>query len=188
VAAPLQAVLAISPTAITRGEISIEFGVAGGYWSFMRRLWIWLALVSWLAAAWLAQAATGRVIKVLPQFLDLKGRNSLTPSLHERDVYQVTLREHTNQCSGMRFMVQWKTKGQPAAPLKLRVELRGVAHGDFPKQLVLEKPVEPGGRFSHWTEVALVGEEYKSFGQVTAWRVTLWEGTQLLGEQQSFLW
>ena len=187
-AAPLQAVSAISPTAIPRGEISIEFGAAGGYWSLMRRLWIWLALVGWLAAAWSAQAATGRVIKVLPQFLDLKGRNSLSPSLHERDLYQVTLRTHTNQCSGMQFMVQWKTKGQPAAALKLRVDLRGVARGDFPKQRVLEKPVEPGGRFSHWTEIKLVGEEYKSFGQVTAWRVTLWEGSQLLGEQQSFLW
>jgi len=25
-------------------------------------------------------------------------------------------------------------------------------------------------------------------GEVTAWRVTLWEDTQLLGEQRSFLW
>jgi hypothetical protein len=166
----------------------VEFGAADGYWSCMRRLLLWLALVGGLVVAWSSQAATGRVIKVLPQFLDLKGQNSLSPSLHERDVYQAFLRDHTNQCSGMRFNVQWKTKGQPATPLKLQVELRGVAHGDLPKQLVLEKPVEPGGRFSHWTEVTLVGEEYKSFGQITAWRVTLWEGTQLLGEQQSFLW
>jgi hypothetical protein len=148
----------------------------------------WLALMVWLAAAWSAQAATGRVIKVLPQFLDLKGRNTLSPSLYERDVYQAVLRDHTNQCSGMRFNVEWKTKGQPTAPLKLRVELRGVARGDFPKHLELEKTVEPGGWFSHWAEIPLVGAEYKSFGRVTAWRVTLWEGTQQLGEQQSFLW
>ena len=88
----------------------------------------------------------------------------------------------------MRFNVQWKAKSQAAAPLKLRVELRGVAHGDFPKQLVLETPVKPGGWFSHWTAVNLAGEEYKSFGEVTAWRATLWEGSQLLGEQKSFLW
>ena len=170
------------------GEMSVEFGALGGYLSCMRRSLIWFWLVGWLAGALCAQAATGRVIKVLPQFLDLKGRNSLSPSLHERDIYQALLREHTNQCSGMRFNVQWKTKGQPTAPLKLRVELRGVAHGDFPKQLVLEKPVEPGGWFSHWAEVSLAGEEYRNFGQITAWRVTLWEGTQLLGQQKSFLW
>ncbi|MCX6925387.1 MAG: hypothetical protein NT154_19585 [Verrucomicrobia bacterium] len=149
---------------------------------------IWLSLVGWLAVALSAPAATGRVIKVLPQYLDLKGRNSLTPSLYERDQYQALLREHTNECSGMRFMVQWKTKGQPATPLQLRLELRGIARGDYPKQLILEKSVQPRGRFSHWAQFDLLGEEYKDFGRVTAWRVTLWEGTRQLGEQRSFLW
>ena len=154
----------------------------------MRRAFIWWALVASVAVAWSASAATGRVIKVLPQFLDLKGRNSQTPSLYERDLYQAHLLRYTNECSGMRFNVEWKAKGEAAAPLKIQVELRGVAHGDFPKQLVLEKPVQPGGWFSHWAVFNLVGEEYKDFGQVTAWRVTLWEGSQQLGEQKSFLW
>ena len=170
------------------GEISLESGAWGGYLSFMRRWFICLLLAGGLAVAWSAQAATGRVIKVLPQFLDLKGRNSLSPSLYERDTYQARLRDHTNLCSGIRFNVQWKAKGQATAPLKLRIELRGVAHGDFPKQLQLEKSVEPGGWFSHWTEVNLLGEEYRSFGQITAWRATLLEGPLVLGEQKSFLW
>jgi hypothetical protein len=170
------------------GEISLESDAWGGYLSFMRRWFIWLLLAGGLALVCSAQAATGRVIKVLPQFLDLKGRNSLSPSLFERDTYQAHLRDHTNLCSGMRFNVQWKAKGQATAPLKLRIELRGVARGDFPKQLLIEKPVEPSGRFSHWTEVSLLGEEYKSFGQITAWRATLWEGPLVLGEQKSFLW
>ena len=87
----------------------------------------------------------------------------------------------------MRFHVQWKTKDQ-AAPLKLLVELRGVAHGDYPKRLTLETPVESRSRYSHWTQVDLLGEDYKEFGIVTGWRVTLWEGGRLLGEQKSFLW
>jgi hypothetical protein len=154
----------------------------------MRRCVIWLSLIGWLAVAWSAPAATGRVMKVLPQFLDLKGRNSLTPSLYERDQYQALLRTATNQCSGMRFQVQWKTKGKPAAPLKLRLELRGVARGDFPKQRTLEMPVQRSGWYSHWAHFDLIGEEYKDFGTVTAWRVTLWEDTRKLGEQKSFLW
>ena len=36
--------------------------------------------------------------------------------------------------------------------------------------------------------IPLLGEEYKNFGRMTAWRVTLWEGAHLLGMQQSFLW
>ena len=88
----------------------------------------------------------------------------------------------------MRFNVEWRARGEAAAPLKIQVELRGVAHGDFPKRLVLEKVVQPGGWFTHWAVFNLVGEEYKDFGQVTAWRATLWEGSRQLGEQKSFLW
>jgi hypothetical protein len=149
---------------------------------------MWVILVGSLAVALCAPAATGKVVKVLPQFLDLKGRNSLTPSLYERDSYQVFLRQHTNECSGMRFYVEWKAKGEAAAPLILRVEIRGVARGDFPKTRTLEKPVTPGGWFTHWAKFDLVGEDYKEFGRVTSWRVTLWEGNRLLSEQKSFLW
>ncbi len=88
----------------------------------------------------------------------------------------------------MRFNVHWKAKGETSAPLKIRLELRGIARGDYPRQLVLEKSVKPGGWLGNWAELTLAGEAYKDFGQVTAWRVTLWEGTQTLGEQRSFLW
>jgi hypothetical protein len=135
-----------------------------------------------------AAGATGHVKKVLPQFLDLKGRNSLSPSLYERDAYQVVLRLHPEQRSTMRFYVLWKAKGPAAQPLKLRVEMRGTAQGDLPKQLTLEEPAKPGGWFGHWTEVTLTKEQYKEIGTVTAWRVSLWEGGQMLGDQQSFLW
>jgi len=134
-------------------------------------------------------AATGRVVKVLPQFLDLKGRNSLSPSLYERDAYQAMLRDHPERRSGMRFYVEWKTKGAVWEPLTVQVELRGIAEGNLPKQLVLWKRAEnTGGRFTHWTDVPVSGADYKKIGSVTAWRVSFWEGKRLLGTQQSFLW
>ncbi len=154
----------------------------------MRRLRIWFVLACALALAWSAGAATGRVIKVLPEYLDGKGRNSLSPSLYERDAYQVYLRNHPTSRAGMRFYVHWKAKGGIYEQLKLRVELRGVAEGNLPKQLVLEEKVEPGGWLGNWTGLTLAGAEYKKFGQVTAWRTTLWEGDRLLGELRSFLW
>ena len=154
----------------------------------MHRSLIWLLLAGWLAAAVSAQAATGHVIKVLPQFLDLKGQNSRSPSLYERDAYQAHLRQHTNQISGMVFNVQWKTRGKPAGPVKLRVEMHGVVRSGSPAGLVLEKPVESGRWFSRWTSVLVSRDEYRKLGEVTAWRVTLWESDQLLGEQRSFLW
>lgn len=159
-----------------------------GYLSLMRRPFFLMALTILIAVTVTAGAATGRVIKVLPQFLDLKGRHALSPSLYERDAYQAYLRWHTNEVSGIRFAIQWKASGRANAPLKLRVELRGSARGELPGQTVLETKVKPGGWFSHWAFPRLTGEAYRKLGELTAWRVTLWEGNRLLSERKSFLW
>jgi hypothetical protein len=154
----------------------------------MRRILPWWQLLACLLLCPCAQAGSGRVIKVLPHLLDQQGRHSLTPSLYDRDAYQFFLREHPVQRSGIRFDVQWKAKGPLFEPLTIRVELRGIAHGNLPQQLTIDQPVELGGWFAKWSGVLLTGENYKTFGDVTAWRVTLWEGSQMLGEQKSFLW
>jgi len=154
----------------------------------MRRLFFWTFVLCSLAVNPQTFGATGRVIKVLPHFLDLKGRAALTPSLYDRDAYQVVLREHPEKRSGIRFDMQWKTKGPVWSDLKLRVEIRGVAQGDAPKQMIFERDLEAAGWFSRWTSMTLAGQEYKTLGEVTAWRVTLWEGNEQLGEQKSFLW
>ena len=133
-------------------------------------------------------AATGRVIKVLPQFLDKEGRHALSPSLYERDAYQAYLRKHPEEQSGMRFAIQWKSHGGVYSPLKLRVEIRGSVKDGLPTHTVLETEVKPGGWFSHWASLSLTGDTWEKSGQVTAWRATLWEGDELLSEQKSFLW
>ncbi len=153
----------------------------------MRRRFFLTLLCCLLAAPSFAIAGSGRVLKVLPHFLDAQGRHSLSPSLYDRDAYQAFLRHHPERRSGLRFDVQWKARGFDT-PLKLRIELRGTAKGDLPSQVVLDQEVKPDGWFSHWTALSLMGEEYRKFGDVTAWRVTLWDGDQLLGEQKSFLW
>jgi hypothetical protein len=153
----------------------------------MRRLQTWFPLILLLVAACSAEAAAGRVIKVLPQFLDVKGRTALSPSLYDRDAYQAHLRQFTNEISAVRFKVQWKAKAPAGTALTLRVELRGIAQGKLPRQTTLETEAKPGW-LSKWTALTLGGDDYKNFGQVTAWRATLWDGKQLLGEQKSFLW
>ena len=154
----------------------------------MRRSFTWLLLAGCLLAALSGRAATGRVIKVLPQFLDLKGRASTSPSLYERDAYQFRLRTHTNEISGMVFHVEWKTKGKATGPVKLRLEALGAVRGPTPESLVLDKEVKPGGWFYHWSEIRISPAEYKRLGSVAAWRVSLWEKDELLGEERSFLW
>src|SRR5689334_11344844 len=130
----------------------------------MRRLFIALLPAFLLAAVPSVPAATGRVIKVLPQFLDLQGRRSLSPSLYDRDAYQAQLRKHPEQRSAICFSVQWKAHGAEYVPLKLRVELRGVAQGNLPRQTLLETDVMPG-LLSRWTRLTLTGDDYKLFGE-----------------------
>jgi len=153
----------------------------------MRALLILLLTLGLFATARAADAVTGRVIKVLPLLLDYKGRVATSPSLFDRDAYQARLRQLTNQISGVRYDVQWSAKNAGAQKLKLRLELRGVTEKNLPKLKTLETQVTPGW-FSQWTEFPLAGADYKSFGGITAWRATLWNGDALLGEQKSFLW
>jgi hypothetical protein len=81
----------------------------------------------------------------------------------------------------------WKASNAKDAKLKLRAELRGVGEHGLPRRTVLETEVTPGFLRS-WTSLKLAGDDLKNFGSLVAWRVTLWDGDRLLGEQKSFLW
>ena len=153
----------------------------------MRRFLMVLLLLGPLSAAFAADTVTGGIVKVLPLFLDLKGRDAVSPSLFDRDAYQFYLRQHTNEVSAVRFDVLWKASNAKGLKLKLRAELRGVGADGLPRQTVLETEVTPGF-FRSWTPLTLGGGDYKHFGEIVAWRVTLWNGGTLLGEQKSFLW
>ena len=157
------------------------------YFPPVRRCFIYLLIVILIVFAFSANAATGRVNKVLPLFLDLKGRHTLSPSLYDRDAYQAQLRANPDQRSGLRFDIYWRARAVPGTNVKLRAELRGTAKGEIPSQHKLETEIKASAT-SRWTSLSLEGEDYRKFGEVTAWRVTLWDGEQLIGEQKSFLW
>jgi len=145
----------------------------------MRWLLSVMSIVLLTAAA--AHAGSGKIVKVLPHYLDQQGRHTLSPSLYERDAYQAHLRKHATEVSTLRFDVQWRGSG---AGLKIRVEARGRKNTT---PLVLEQAVK-SGVFSRWNEVVLSREQYQQLGEVTAWRVTLWAGDQQLAGSASFLW
>lgn len=144
---------------------------------------IWLALLVALAPS--ASAATARLVKVLPQFLDHQGRVALNPSLYERDAYQAQLRSRPELRSGLQFAVQWGSRDTRSA--RLRVELRG-NRGKSGTTATLESQVRYRGLFTSWSKVSLTGDDYQKFGELSAWRATLWDGDRLLAEQKSFLW
>src|SRR5580658_5513478 len=117
--------------------------------SWMRRCAASFALLGFLlltAAAWASDASEGRVCKVLPQFLDKKGRQSLSPSLYERDAYQTYLRKHPALRASLRMEVEYKAKGLDWEKTKLRAELRGLLTNSV-ETITLEEPVKKSGFF-----------------------------------------
>jgi hypothetical protein len=146
-----------------------------------------LALAVPLRADSVSNVLTGRIVKVLPLFMDTNNAVALSPSLFDRDAYQFYLMGHSNEIAGVRFDVCWTAKHAHAVNLKVRLELRGVGAGGMPRRVVLEQTVTPK-IFHHWTSLTLAGTDYKNFGVLAAWRATLWNGNQLLSEQKSFLW
>lgn len=164
----------------------VVFALSKNYRPAMRAFWILCCLIGCLGST-SADPVTGRVIKLLPFLLDQQGRDSTSPSLFDRDAYQVYLREHPKEISGLRIDVQWKALKAPDEKLKIRVEARGVRPDGSPVLKTFESPVV-AGTFSCWTRFNLAGETYQQFGSLVAWRATLWNGDQLLGEQKSFLW
>lgn len=131
------------------------------------------------------RADDARIIKVLPHLLDAKGRNALSPSLFERDAYQLHLRQHPQEVSALRFDVQYKA---PAGkPLALRLELRG-AKMPAGKSRIFETDIVPRRFFASWGELHLDKKLYEEIGQIQAWRATLRDGETELAELKSFLW
>jgi hypothetical protein len=153
----------------------------------MRALFVLLASLLVVSAAYASDAVAGRVIKVLPFLLDQQGRVARSPSLFDRDAYQAYLRDNPKQVSAMRFDILWSADKAPDENLKIVVELRGIGAGSVPKLLTLETNAVPG-RYRQWTDVPLAGQAYTDFGRMVAWRVRLKNGDAILGEQKSFLW
>ncbi len=145
------------------------------------RAWIFLLAV---ATATPLRAGEASIIKVLPHYLDLKGRHTLSPSLYERDAYQAYLRKHRNECSALRFDVQLKAPVN--GPLTLRMELRG-KQTDM-ATIVISETIEPTKWFSRWSSVTLTGDDFKRCGEVVAWRAQILQRDELIAEQRSFLW
>ena len=149
-----------------------------------------------LVSLWLTRAAradgsapiAGRVRKVLPLLLNARGQDALSPSLFERDAYQMYLRLHTNEIAAVRYDLQWKATGPKGAAVKIQLELRAIAPDGSPVLETLQTTGTVHGYFSHWSSFKLTGDEYKKVSAAVAWRATVWSGDQLLGEQKSFLW
>lgn len=146
-----------------------------------------LAVAILLLAAAAAHAGSGRIIKVLPHYLDMEGKHAVSPSLYERDAYQARLRSNPELVSGIRFDFKWRASNVDKDKLRIRIEVRGSQ--TLPnKPFVVEQKIERKGLFGRWSSATVSQEEYQKVGKMIAWQATLLEGDATLAQQRSFLW
>ena len=134
-----------------------------------------------------ASSSEARVVKVLPTLLDRNGKNSLSPSLYERDAYQAILRKSKELVSALRFDVQWKAPTATSKTVTLRLELRATAHSDS-APLVFDQEVHVKKHGTRWSRMILDKETYSKVGQVVAWKISIIDQGKPIAQRTSFLW
>lgn len=139
-----------------------------------------------LLSAAASPAADSDVLKVLPHLLDKNGRHMVAPSLFDRDAYQGWLRDNPAEQSGIRYDIQWRSRKR--GELMLKLELLGRVVDGKPNRHTVETKVTSDRSRARWSALSLTGEAYLQFGAIVAWRVSLWDGDQMLDRYQSFLW
>jgi hypothetical protein len=144
-----------------------------------------LALLLLLAGLPL-HAAEGKILKVLPFYLDAKGRNALSPSLFDRDAYQALLKRKPELRKALRMDVQFKT-ASASTNLQLRIELRCNQEGQITNSTHTAS-VAKTGFTGRWQTVKVEGEAFEKMGSLVAWRATLWDADHQIAEQKSFIW
>jgi hypothetical protein len=127
-----------------------------------------------------------KIIKVLPQLLDTQGRNALSPSLFDRDAYQMILRQNPDQISALRFEVQYKARGIEGS-LRLRIEVRG-SKTAIGERHIFETDVKPGGWLSKWGRLQLDRATSDRIGSLVSWKASLVQNGEVIAQQESFLW
>lgn len=131
-------------------------------------------------------AAEGRILKVLPFYLDAKDRTALSPSLFDRDAYQALLKRKPELRKALRMDVHFKTAAA-STNLQLRIDLRCNREGQITNSTHVVS-VTRTGVAGRWKSVKIEGEAFEQLGSLLAWRATLWDADRQIGEQKSFLW
>lgn len=104
----------------------------------------------------------------------------------ERDyhLHGAITRAEITERFGHYYTIFWKVDDR-SQPVKVRFEYRQANSGLDAK--VQEFEVAAVGR-SNQTRFQVIGDEYKTAGRVTSWKVTLLRGKEELVSQQSYLW
>jgi hypothetical protein len=85
---------------------------------------------------------------------------------------------------GNYYAAHWRA-AQPGQPATVRLEFRQANTGS---KTHVQEVALPAAGARNVTNFNIIGEAYQTGGRVVAWRLTVAQGDQLIGEESSFLW
>jgi hypothetical protein len=155
---------------------------------FSRLALVVLLLSSAVSCSSVSKGPGGQITKVKPYHLQpTEQLNTIDPSiLFERAHYlhgTVTLAQQLER-AGHYYNIWWKVNDR-SSPVTVRLEYRQKLSGLSVKTQDVQITDVRG---SNQTQFSIIGADYQSNGPVTAWRITLRRGKEVLASQQSFLW
>ena len=151
--------------------------------------WFFICLIG-LASSFSTRAlgASTEILKVLPHWLDRQGRHTVSPSLFERDAYQLHLKEHREEVSTIRFDVNWRLKERGLQGCTLHLEARFGSEEGI-QTLEQKTLIETGKRRKKgWSGLRIPEASFDVQSNLIAWRVRVMRGDEVLATRTSFLW
>jgi hypothetical protein len=128
------------------------------------------------------------VTKVKPYHLvegkRLEASDRSIPFEYDHYMHGAVSSEEKRARQGNYYTVMWNLKA--SSPAKLRFEYRQANTGSTVKRKDL--PVDGGRRNRGTSEFRVTGDEYKTDGKVTAWKIALIQDGSTVDSTQSFLW
>lgn len=129
-----------------------------------------------------------QIVKVNRTFLDLDGHETdVVGDLQGEAIYQFGLRNNPERQSGARFHVKWKAP-RHTSQIRLQLEVRGLTDKNLIVQDVLTQDYPSMDGWAEWSTLDITGERYKRLGTITAWKVSVYTGGQLMAELPSGNW
>ena len=98
-------------------------------------------------------------------------------------LYGAVSRKEREDRKGQYYSVRWRAS-EAGEPVRVEFAYRQASTGSQVKVLQHELQAAKTGV----VEFSIAGESYRTGGRVLSWRMRLYQGEALLGEQKSFLW
>jgi hypothetical protein len=144
------------------------------------------SLLMAVAAAGLVSCASttkdAEISKV--NYYRFNGQKNIVAAEQKHYLYGAVSQEEIEGREGIYFNVHWGVKDR-SQPVKLVLQYRQSKTGSA----LYNKEVEVTDvKGSNTTELNVIGDEWKTNGNVTAWKISLVRGKQEIAEHHSYLW